>query len=146
MDFEKFVKSPYLKKFIFGALGLIILALVFMAGMFVGMEKARFSYNWRANYYRNFGAPPPPPLFSDRGYSNAHGSAGQVIGVDGNTLSVKSAEGNEKIVLITPQTSIKQGYAEITSGQIKVNDDIVFIGSPNNQGQIEAKFIRILNP
>ncbi len=122
--------------------GIIVLIIVFAAGFFAGMEKTRFSYRWGENYLRNFA--PERRFFSDRSYINPHGSAGQIIKIDGNNLVVKSLEGVEKNIIIANDTVIMEGRQQIKVTDLKINDNIVAIGSPNDQGQVQAKLIRVM--
>jgi hypothetical protein len=57
---------------------------------------------------------------------------------------VQDNDGTEKIVLIKDDTSIRSMRDDISKDRLKVDDFIVVIGSPNAQGQIEAKLIRLM--
>lgn len=133
---------------LFGIGALIVLLLVFKAGMVVGFKKANFSYRWVENYHRNFGGPRGGFLgdFSDRDFTDAHGTSGQIIKIDGNTLVTKGRDDVEKIVLVKDDTVIKRFQDTLKVADLKVNDYIVMIGDPNDAGQIEAKLIRLFPP
>jgi len=109
--------------------GFIIIFLAFGAGTFVGMRRANFSFRWAENYQRNFGEP----------HFNAHGIFGQIIKTDGSTLVINGRDNIEKIILITASTTINS-----FRGDLRVNDNVVIIGNPNNAGQIEARLIRLM--
>jgi cytochrome c-type biogenesis protein CcmE len=47
--------------------------------------------------------------------------------------------------LLSPGAVIRQDYATIAPQNLKAGQQIVVIGEPNDQGQIQAKFIRIIN-
>ncbi|TSC53659.1 MAG: hypothetical protein LiPW39_149, partial [Parcubacteria group bacterium LiPW_39] len=49
----------------------------------------------------------------------------------------------EKIILISEKTTIEKGRETIKKEELKAGDRVVIIGSPNEQGQIEAKLIRV---
>lgn len=127
--------------------GLIVLLLTFKVGMIVGYKKASFSYRWGENYHRNFAGPGKGFLHdvADRNFIESHGTFGQIIKKDGTMLVVRSREMIEKIITITNDTVIRRGRDEAMLNDLNVNDYIVIIGAPNTQGQIEAKFIRIMS-
>lgn len=152
MDFNKLFQLKLFKigLIILGAL--IVLLFVFKAGVFVGYKKAEFSYRWSENYHRNFAGPRGGFLqdfrrgFGNRGdFINAHGIFGSVIKIDGNTVIVKGQDDIERIILVSGTTVIKKGRETIKISDLKVDDSIVIIGSPNEEGQIEAKLIRVFN-
>lgn len=140
-----------------------LLLLVFKAGEFVGYKKAQFSYRWAENYHQNFGGPQngfmrgrmekfmPASMggfmrdVAGKDYINAHGVSGAILKIDGNTLAIQGQDGLEKTVLVSDNTIIKKRREAIPFGDMRINDTIVIIGSPNDQGQIEAKLIRIFN-
>jgi hypothetical protein len=134
--------------------GGLILILTFAAGVFVGLEKAEFSYKWGENYYRNFVGfmPPPVPgvkirfsLPTDSDYMNAHGILGKVIKISGNTITITDDDGTEKNIIASGQTIFAKGRGNISLSDIKINDSLVVIGSPDNLGQMQAKLIRVVN-
>ena len=127
---------------------LILLALVFQAGMFVGFRKARFSYSWGENYHRMFGGPRQGFMedFVGQDFIDSHGTAGRIVKIDNNALIIKGQNEVEKIIITTPTTSIKQGPVDIALKDLRLDDQVVVIGSPQNEGQIEAKIIRIFPP
>ena len=149
MDFNKLFQSKTFKRVLIGLGALIVLLLVFKAGEFVGYRKARFSYKWGENYQRNFAGPRGGFFgnfgrgFGDRDYTNAHGTFGSVIKIDGSTLIVKGSDNVEKTVLVSDKTTITSRRETIKTSDLKVDDRIAIIGSPNEQGQIEAKLIRV---
>lgn len=120
----------------------IVLVIVFAAGVFVGLDKARFSSRFGQNYVRNFGG--SQRFISDRDFMNAHGSAGQIIKIEGNIITVKNQGGAEKNIIADSQTTIEKMRQQIKLGDLKVDDFVVAIGKPDNQGQIQAKLIRVL--
>lgn len=146
MDFNKFFQSKIFKIIVFGIAGLIVLLFVFETGKMVGFRKASFSYKWGENYRQNFGGP-RAGFFGDfgvEGFMEAHGVSGQIIKIDNSSLVIKGVDNVEKIVQIKDDTIIRHLRETLKLSDLKVNDFIVVIGEPNDSGQIEAKFIRIL--
>ncbi|TAN33029.1 hypothetical protein EPN28_03440 [Patescibacteria group bacterium] len=148
------IKSSFLasKSFIIAVLSvgcLLLLLFVFQAGVFVGARKAGFSYRWSDNYHRNFGGPRTGfmgmmNVIGSRDFMNANGVFGQIIKIEDKQLVIKSREGMEKIVLLKDNTAIRFFRDLVKPGDLKVDSYIVVIGSPNDVGQIEAKFIRVM--
>lgn len=138
-------KSLRLGLYIVGAL--FILCVVFQAGLFVGYHKANFAGNWGKNYERNFGI--------DRSDSfggmmfgrlpTSRGSSGKVLSVNLPNFVIADRDGVEKNILITDKTIIRNGLENSSSTSIKSDDEVVVLGEPNNQGQIEAKLIRVMS-
>lgn len=150
MDFNKFFQSRTLKITLGTIVVIIIFLLVFDLGVMVGLRKANFSYKWGENYHRNF-AGPRGGFLKDfgrggRDFIGAHGVFGQIIKIDGSTVIIKGRDNLEKIVVIKEDTAIMRFRETIKSSDLKVDDFIVVIGEPNDAGQIEAKFIRVVPP
>jgi len=144
MNLEKIIHS---KIFIFLPwilLFLIIILLTFKAGMSIGLRKADFSGNWGENYHQNFAGPKGgfmQDMWQDE-YLEANGAFGQIIKIENNNLIVKNKSNIEKIILVTENTIIKNLKNDIKIENLNIDDFIVVIGEPNNDGQIEAKLIR----
>lgn len=137
--------------------------LIFLAGMRVGELKAWFSYRWAESYSSNFGdsANVPPhggPMMGIRPrlpgrFFNGHGIYGEIMRVEGKRILVKDRDGSEKIIVITDKTTIRRGPSDISPKDVRPDQAIVVIGTPTDDGKVEASFIRlfpmggaILNP
>ena len=122
----------------------LVMVIIFMAGVKFGSERAMFFSKMNVNYERNF--------LGERGGSwrelsgkNAigmHGIVGQVIGVGSSSISVMDRDGLEKSVEVTASTSMRSARENISLIDIKVNQNIIVFGKPNELGQIEATMIR----
>ncbi|MFZ2205019.1 MAG: hypothetical protein WAV23_00295 [Minisyncoccia bacterium] len=125
---------------------LVVAAFIFQAGFFVGFRKASFGRDWGENYGRNFG------MMNGRGgfggmmgnFPNAHGAIGKIIKIELPILIVQDKDNIEKIVIVTNDTKIINIRNEDNIQDLKIDENIVVIGTPNSQGQIEAKLIRIM--
>lgn len=149
-NIKKFAESKNFKKVIYVLGAVVILALVFQAGMVVGFKKASFSRDWGNNYERNFGPKREVSRFLKDGMRdipNAHGAIGKIIKVEFPNIVVLDKDQTEKIIIIKDDTSILERKEILSKESLKVDQFIVVIGNPNDQGQIEAKMIRIMpNP
>ncbi|MGC9599228.1 MAG: hypothetical protein ABSE18_02470 [Minisyncoccia bacterium] len=116
----------------------IVVLLVFGAGVLVGYHGAFYVGRFGENYYRNFFGEFPPGRMV-----NGHGVAGEVIDVASSTLSVRDADGDESSVVIMPATVIRESDQTVALSDVRVGNGVVVIGAPNENGQIEAQFVRI---
>ena len=57
---------------------------------------------------------------------------------------IKQEDKKWQVILIKNDTQIQKIKENIATNDLKINDFVVVIGTPNEQGQIEAKFIRIM--
>ncbi|MBI2637792.1 MAG: hypothetical protein HYW88_02725 [Candidatus Sungbacteria bacterium] len=127
----------------------VLLLFAFKTGEFVGFHKARFSYRWGENYHRNFGGPRNGFMgdfrrdMGGKDFISPHGTFGSIIKIDGTMLIVKGKDNVEKTVLLSERTSIKIFANTAKPEELNINDTLTIIGSPNEQGQIEAEFIRV---
>ena len=142
---EKFTTKKI--KILLGVLGGIILALCFFqAGVFVGFHKARFDIHAGNMYYRPFdknqrmapwGIPPSE-------FSGGHGVIGKIVKIELPKIIVADKDNIEKEVLISSSTIIRKFRDTITPQNIDTDDFIIVLGSPNDNGEVVAKFIRLL--
>jgi hypothetical protein len=156
MEIEKYFQSKSFKIIIIVLAGLAVISFIFCLGVFVGSQRAEFSFRWADEYHRNFGGP-NGGLFGDfmgmdRQFANANGSFGQIIKIDPTagsgqvTLTVKDHDNVEKIILTDSTTVIVYQRKNIKLSDLKIDENIVVIGEPNNAGQIQAKLIRVMPP
>ncbi len=141
-----------LKWAILGVAVFAIIVLIFGAGMFMGGMKARFSYRWAENYHQNFGGPREgffgrlgKPPFPPGNFIESRGSVGEIIKINDSDFVIKGQGDVEKVILITEETIIQKAVNKIGKEDLKVGERVVVIGSPNEQGQIAAKLIRIFD-
>lgn len=149
MDWKKHFTSPVLKWIFLGIVEVIVLLLVFRLGVTIGYRKANFSYRWGENYRRVFGGPAPGTfgLFfrTSDGFMNPHGTSGTVVKVENNTIVMKGSDNVEKTIVVGNNTTIRQSNQLLQLASLKSGDQIVVLGQPDNQGQIDALFIRVFN-
>lgn len=145
-----FFQSKTLKWIILAIGALVVLVFVFCIGVFVGTERADFSFEWADQYHRNF-AGPQGGFFGDfmgmdRQFTNANGIFGQIIAINNDVLTVKDNDGDntEKNILANNKTTIILQKKNIKLSDLKIDDNIVVIGEPDNTGEIQAKLIRVM--
>lgn len=140
-----FLQSSTTKVVLTTIAAMIGLMLVFQLGVFVGFHKAAFAFRWGDNYHRNFGGPQGGFLrdFEGRDFINGHGTAGTIASIDGQTLVIKDRDHAEKIIHIETDTAITKGRDAATIADLQPDLNVVVIGSPQDDGSINAKMIRV---
>lgn len=153
MDAKKFFESDFYKRLLITVGIIIIIIIAFGAGILVGYRKASFSSDWARNYERNFGGPPRAmmgiqgfPGMMEDSFMNAHGAIGTILNIGNSSIAVNSPDG-EKTITISTSTQIRgneKDGQDLKLSDLKVNDRVLIIGSPDQSGQVEARFIRVL--
>lgn len=151
LKIKNLLESDKAKHIVIG-IGIAVVALfIFQAGVLVGFKKAEFSGRMGDNYYKTFGERGnprgmPPTFGIMRGIdpSNPHGTVGKIAGIALPQIIVADRDGTEKTIIIDTKTDIRSLRDSIKSEMLKVGDFVTIIGEPNNQGQIEARLIRIM--
>jgi hypothetical protein len=144
------IKRVFESKVAFGILlviGFLIVALlIFRAGVEVGFHKASFGRNWGENYGRNFGMMQnhPIPGFRKDNFPNASGAVGKIIKIEIPSIIVQDKDNTEKVISVTDNTRIQQAQIGMKTTDLKIGDFVVIIGTPNDKGIIDAKFIRLM--
>lgn len=132
---------------------LFVLALLvgtFSIGIAVGYRKARFSYAWGENYHRNFAGPRGGFIrnfgqeMSGGDFVGGHGTFGQIIDLRDQQIVVRGKDTIEKVIVVTSDTDIQRFKDSIQMSDLVLDESIVVIGEPSDQGTIEAKFIRVM--
>lgn len=146
MDITKFTQSRSFSIILIVIAALLGLLLAFGLGVSVGFRKANFSYQWGENYDQNFGGPKRGIIgvFGGNNFMNAHGISGSIIKLDNPTIIIKDANNAERTVLINDKTVIRKGSGDIKISDLKIGDNVVIIGNPDNSGQIQVELMRIL--
>ncbi|MEI6280642.1 MAG: hypothetical protein WCP17_01425 [bacterium] len=143
-DLKKVFDSSVSFKILCGIAIIIIALLIFYAGINVGFHKASFGRAWGDNYERNFGMMQGRGMLGKDNFPNASGAIGKIIKIELPNVIVQDKDNTEKIISINNDTKIQAGRNILTINDLRVNDFVVIIGSPNTQGIIEAKFIRVM--
>jgi hypothetical protein len=128
-------------------IALVAVFVILRIGMFVGYQRAEYSFHWGDEYHQMFGGPPQGFLddFNGHGFVDAHGLFGDVLGVRGNEIMMRDKDGTEKIVVISPETVIRRQMNNLPVEKITPQMRIVIIGEPEDDGRIEAKMIRVFD-
>lgn len=148
MNTTEFLKSPKFKAIVYLLAIVLAVVVIFEAGVAVGYHRAAFSYHWTKGFMadnhdpRSFFA-----VFShDPDEPNPHGTMGQVVSVHLPEVLVKGPNSPEQVVVIGPGTAVRRFRGDGTSTDITAGQQVIVIGSPDDTGDIQASFIRILPP
>lgn len=150
MKYKEFFQSNAFRTAIVGLGTTLVAALIFFAGVKVGYYKAAFSYRLGDNYHRMFGQREGRMHgislggFMREEFTEAHGVAGKIVSVDLPTFMVAGRDGIEKTVFVRGDTLIKKFRDTATSTDLLVGNEVVILGTPNENSEIEAKLIRIM--
>ena len=122
---------------------LLILLLVFQAGVFVGFHKAMFMMR-HSERMEQFGH--GKGMRGAFGTENdGHGAYGSVVSMATSSLIVADPDHTEKVVSVATSTQVRRGNDSVTLQDIHPGDTIIVFGIPEN-GTINASLIRILPP
>jgi hypothetical protein len=148
MDINNFLQSKGFKitASIIGCFA--VLLLVFGLGMFVGEKKANFSFRWAEQYHRNF-AGPAGGFFQEftrpgEEFLESNGTIGEIIQISDKQITIKGRNDIERVVNVGDNTTIKYQNQNMAVSNLKTGDNVVIIGNPNGDGQLEAVLIRVM--
>ena len=101
------------------------------------------------NYGRNFGGVNGIGL-PDKSLPDPNGISGKILSITSDTAStttlvIADTQNPEEKVLIDSNTIIRDHENTVDASSLSVGSSVVVIGTPNNQGEIEANLIRIIN-
>ncbi len=148
MKIDDILQSQAFRWTIVVILGFTVTIFIFSMGVFVGSRSANFAFKWADQYHQNFGGP-ETGIFGDfaagGASTNPNGCFGRIINIDAdkNTITVKDKD-VEKVILISDKTTIVLQKNNIKISDLKVDENVVVIGEPNDAGQIEARLIRVM--
>ena len=126
----------------------VIVLIIFQAGMYVGLRKARFSSRLGDNFERNF-RDPRSGGFMQRSFPGGagmpigHGAVGEIVSIALPLIVVAGPDKLEKTVVVTKTTEVREFRNTVPANELAVGDFIIVLGTPNDEGQISAKLIRL---
>ena len=75
-----------------------------------------------------------------------HGAIGRIQSIDAPTITLQLPDGTTETVLVNNDTRIERSHKRIPLPDLKVNDRVSVIGSPDSQGRIDANWIHVFGP
>ncbi|MDE2001672.1 MAG: hypothetical protein KGI60_03880 [Patescibacteria group bacterium] len=124
---------------------LVVGLLIFQAGILVGYHRALFAHRGANSYigvFENPGHGPFPEMSA--AYPNTFGAIGKIVTISLPTIMVEDGNNTEKMIMTSPDTAVREFRQALSLSDLKVNDSVVIVGSPNDQGAIQAQLIRVM--
>ena len=146
MNIKKYFQKDPVSKIILILSIILVILVVFQAGFLVGHYKGTFVNNLNDRYYRGMGDPRSflAPFMQRGDEINPHGAAGEIISKNLPKIIVKGQGRAEEIININSKTDIRKFRNIASTSDLTVGENIVAIGEPNDNGEIDAKIIRIM--
>jgi uncharacterized protein DUF5666 len=131
--FKSFVASKWLRYTLIALSGLAVVVLVFGAGYVAGRLSVL------------------PVVFArgqprDLGSRTGHGAIGVIESIDGQRITIQSRDGKLETILVNDDTRFDKNLQKISFTDLKLKDQIVVLGSPNDDGEINARLIGLIEP
>ncbi len=151
MNIKEYIQSQSFKGILIGIFIVIIALIIFQSGVAVGERKASFAHRFGDNFERNF-RDPRGGSFMQRGLSggvnmpSGHGAVGEIVSIALPLVVVAGPDNLEKTVVVTDTTEIREFRDTIQANELSVGDFIIVLGTPNEEGQVDAKLIRLAPP
>ncbi len=148
MDWKAFFGSKAFGQVIAIVGILAAILVIFQVGVWVGFRKAAFSFRGGDNFYRQFGGRGGhfAPGLPHGDFPDANGSVGRILKIDLPTFMMMGPDNLEKTVYVRGDTIIRRFRDTLRPEDLRVDEEAVVIGEPNDRGQIEAKLIRLTPP
>ncbi len=145
IDFKNMSNSKRFKVAVFIIAEILILLVIFQAGIFLGYRKASFYNRIGERYFSEINGRGMMMGIRNDSFSNTHGAIGQIIQIKLPIITVLDRDGLEKAVTISSSTAIKNMNVDIKKEDLKINDYVVIFGSDLDDNSIvDARLIRIL--
>jgi hypothetical protein len=150
MNIKEFIQSHTFRGIIIGLSLAIVGLIIFQAGVAMGERKAVFSQRFGNTFERNFRGPDGGMMFlgfpGEGQMPGGHGAVGEIISITPPNVIIAGPDNLEKTIVIGTDTRIREFQSELKAGDLQVGDHIIILGEPNEEGQIEAKLVRLLPP
>lgn len=140
---QNLIHSKFLHGMLLGIAVLVVLLAAFEAGMLVGARRVSHFSHWCEQNERMFAPPGPAQFFNVPFSPDGHGVFGNVLSTSGTSMTVEGQDGIEHVVIIVGDTLVRRGQDNLTSTDVHPNDHVGVFGDPDDDGDIEAKLIRI---
>ncbi len=134
--FESLAKTKWLRYSLITLAGMLVLTLVFGAGFAAG--------RWSVSPLLLVGSLSQAPRMV--AFKTGHGAFGAIQTIEGQRITVQSRDGKLQTILVDNDTRFDKDFKQISFTDLKVNDQIVVIGSPNADGEINARLIGLVDP
>jgi hypothetical protein len=110
----------------------LAIVLVFGVGFFVGRQS---TFPLRAF-----------PNSAQARNRSGHGAIGTIQSIDGQRITIQTRDGKIQVVRMDENTRLEKKFQKASLADFKINDQVVAIGSPNAEGEIQARLVGIVDP
>jgi|SRR3989344_7553929 len=138
-QFKKLVPSEKVRQVLYGLGILFVAMLIFHAGVVTGSHR-----HFPGKAGPGFGLRGPGfNVQLPRGFiPNGHGSVGTIQNVSTSSITLQTRDGATQTVLLTDKTSIRTQSGAASSTALSVGQQVIILGTPNDDGTISADLIR----
>lgn len=146
MDLHTIHQTKLFRGIVLGILAVVIILIIFQAGVAVGYRRALFSDEFGGAYSRMFDddhMSGSHGLFGE-GMESGHGTAGPIISINLPEIVVGGTNNLEKIVTIGTTTVIRNGMQTVASKDLAIGQSVIVLGRPDEGGHITADLIRVV--
>lgn len=126
--------NKWLRYGLIGLGSLTLAVLVFAAGFAAG--------RWSASSFGPFARVQQREF----NFRSGHGAIGMIQTIDGQKITIQSRDGKLETILVNNDTKFDKNFQQISFSDLKLNDTIVVIGSPNDEGEINARLVGLVDP
>lgn len=147
-ELKNFIGSQTFRGILIGLLVAVIALIIFQSGVAVGERRSSFAHRFGDNFEKNFRG--PDSRFMIRGMAGqgpmpgGHGAAGEIISIELPKIIVAGPDNLEKTIVVSESTLIREFQNELTAKDLKVGNRIVILGMPTDEGEIDARLIRLV--
>lgn len=128
------MQNKWLKIILVAVGAVLALCILFGAGVFV--------LRWSSQS----GSRPAGLLRRTFGLGAGHGAIGKIQTLGDQTITLELRDGTMQAVRVDSKTRIERNRKRITFQDLRVEDRIIVVGSPDGQGQIVAEWIHVFSP
>lgn len=140
-EFKKWVPSEKARRILYGLGILIVASLIFHAGVVTGSYRHSPGRNGPGWGFRGPGFNVQLP----RGFiPNGHGAVGTIQSVASSSVALQTRDGSTQTVLLTGKTIIRNRSDNASSTALTAGQQVVVLGTPNDDGTISADLIRVM--
>ena len=143
---KNYLQTNTVSKMILALAIILVILLIFQAGVAVGYRRGAFSSNWSSAYGRGLDDPRSifAPFVHDSDDINPHGAVGDIVSVRLPGMMIKGPNSAEQVVTISPTTTVRFIHSVASTSDLTPGSQVIVIGEPQGNGSIDATFIRIM--
>lgn len=128
------LQNTWLRRGLIATGAALAILCIFGAGFVAG--------RWNALPLRGPFSPPVRGLF----FRGAHGAIGTIQAINDQIVTIQTRDGKTQMILMDNNTRFDKNFQKITLSDLKVGDQILVIGSPSADGQINARLVSVIDP